>query len=80
MHCSLFLLTHRNNKISKLTDRLLNVRLGSGDLGNGNAVRGAGNVVHIQLLKEDDGVRIVGVVPTDAHLLIEVRENTKNLM
>ena len=52
------------------TGGLLDVRLGSGDLGDGDAVRGTGHVVHTQAVEEGDGVRIVGVIPADAHLYV----------
>ena len=50
------------------------MRLGSGDLGDGDAVWRAGHVVHIDPLEEGDGVRIVRVVPADAYLYVPCRK------
>ena len=50
------------------THGFLDVSLGRGHLGNGDAVRGAGDVVHIQLLEEMHRVRIARVLSADADL------------
>ena len=54
--------------VRQLTRSLLDVRLGGGDLGDGDAVRGAGDIAHVEFVEEVDRHGVPAVFSAHADL------------